>query len=65
MRAAEQLTDRILTEHKPTLNSLANALIKRDRLEAIEIEELLDSELNDKELQELVRSKLLGGVNHA
>lgn len=65
MRATEQLTDRILTEHKPTMNSLANALINKDRLEAMEIEELLVDELNDKELQELVRSKMLGGVTHA
>lgn len=65
MRATEQLTDRILTEHKPTMNTLASALIKKDRLEAMEIEELLVDELNDKELQELVRTKMPGGVNHA
>lgn len=65
MRATERLTDHILTEHKPTLNTLASALVERGRLEAIEIERLLDSALNDKELQELVCSKMLGGANHA
>lgn len=65
MRATERLTDRILKRYEPTLKTLASALIKKDRLEATEIEELLVDELNDKELQELVRSKMLGGVNHA
>jgi hypothetical protein len=65
MRATERSTDRILKRYEPTLKTLANALIKKDRLEAREIEELLVDELNDKDLQELVRSKMLGGVNHA
>jgi hypothetical protein len=65
MRATERFTDRILKRYEPTLKTLASALIKEDRLEAMEIEELLVDELNDKELQDLVRSKLLGGVNHA
>ena len=65
MRATERLTDRILKRYEPSLNTLASALIDKDRLEAIEIEELLVDELNDKELQELVRTKMLGGVNHA
>lgn len=65
MSATGRFTDRILKRYEPTLKMLASALIKKDRLEANEIEELLDSELNDKELQELVRSKMLGGANHA
>ncbi len=65
MRATERFTDRILKRYEPTLKTLASALIKNDRLDAMEIEELLVDELNDKELQELVRSKLLGGANHA
>jgi hypothetical protein len=64
MSATERFTDGILIRHEATLKTLAKTLSEKGTLWEAEIEELLVDELKDKELQQLVRSKMLEDVNN-